>query len=133
MTQTDNINFDNYIEDNFYKYKAHITKIYDGDTPTADISLGFGVIIKNQKIRLFGIDTPELKGGSEEDKKHGYQARDFLIEKILNKDVTLHTIKTKNNEDKKGKFGRWLAIIFYNGININKLLVDQGYAKYKIY
>lgn len=133
MTEMEYIDFSKYIEENFYQYRAHITKIYDGDTPTADINLGFGIIMKNQKIRMFGIDTPELNSGSDEDKKCGYLARDFLIDKIMDKDIILYTIKTKHNEDKKGKYGRWLGIIIYNNVNINELMVKHKHAKYKIY
>jgi len=50
------------MEQNLYHYKAHITKVYDGDTVTADIHLGFNMVMRKQKLRLLGIDTPEIRG-----------------------------------------------------------------------
>ena len=44
-----------------YQYKAIITKVIDGDTVDVDIDLGFDVWLKNQRIRLYGIDTPESR------------------------------------------------------------------------
>jgi micrococcal nuclease len=41
-----------------YQYKAIITKVVDGDTVDVDIDLGFEVWLRNQRIRLYGIDTP---------------------------------------------------------------------------
>ena len=45
-----------------YEYKATVTKVYDGDTITVDFDLGFGILIRKQKIRLLGINTPEVRG-----------------------------------------------------------------------
>ena len=41
-----------------YEYRINIVKIIDGDTVDVDIDLGFGVWLKKQRIRLYGIDTP---------------------------------------------------------------------------
>lgn len=108
-----------------YHYKAKVTDIYDGDTLRADIDLGFGTWKINETFRLFGIDTPEMRG---EEKEEGTKSRDWLREQILNKEVELETIK-----DKKGKYGRYLAVIWYNKENINNKLVSKGYAEYKDY
>ena len=40
-----------------YEYKAQVVSVYDGDTLTVDIDLGFEVWLRKQKIRLAGIDT----------------------------------------------------------------------------
>lgn len=106
---------------NLYHYEAHITKVYDGDTITATISLGFGVELKNQKIRLFGINAPELRG-SERDA--GLKSKDWLLDKLLDKTVVIETIK-----DKKGKYGRWLGIVWLEDTNINKQIILEGFAK----
>ena len=45
-----------------YEYRAYVTKVYDGDTVTCDIDLGFGVLLKKQKLRLFGLNIYILKG-----------------------------------------------------------------------
>ena len=103
-----------------YLYNAFVEKVYDGDTITCDIDCGFGIILKKQKIRLYGINTPEIKGIERE---KGIKSRDKLREKILNKNIIIKTIK-----DKKGKYGRILGIIYYNNENINDWLISNNLA-----
>ena len=103
-----------------YTYRALVTAVYDGDTITADIDMGFEVTFKNQKIRLYGINSPEVKGVT---RPAGLASRDALRKKILNKQVILHTKK-----DDKEKFGRYLGIVTLDDENINDWLVKNGYA-----
>ena len=119
------------MEQNLYHYKAHITKVYDGDTVTADIDLGFNMVMRKQKLRLLGIDTPEIRG---EERAEGLISRDRLSELILNTDVHIVT-----HQDKSGKYGRWLVTIYAqlrdldkdetNWINCNQLLLNENLAK----
>jgi micrococcal nuclease len=95
-----------------YTYSAEAKKVYDGDTITVDFDLGFGVILINQKLRLIGINTPEVRG---ESRKQGLISRDKLRERILGEKVIIKTTK-----DRKGKYGRWLAEVFVNDENINQ-------------
>lgn len=104
-----------------YKYRCVIKEVYDGDTVTIDLDLGFYTHIFNQKFRLLYIDAPELRG---ETKEQGIISRDALREKILGKEVT---IKTYN--DSKGKYGRWLCEIYLGEENINAWMIHNGYAK----
>jgi len=104
-----------------YSYKAVVTSIHDGDTFTADIDLGFGVWLKKQTIRLFGINAPEIKG---EFRSLGLTSKDRLSELTINKEILLETIK-----DKKEKYGRWLGVVSVDGKNVNNLLVEEGFAK----
>jgi len=104
-----------------YEYKATVTKVYDGDTITVDFDLGFGIVLKKQKIRLLGINTPEVRGS---EKPQGIISRDALRQRILGKVVTIKTSK-----DKKGKYGRWLGEVFVEDENINQWLLSEGYAK----
>jgi micrococcal nuclease len=105
--------------DKKFCYNATVTGVYDGDTITCEIDLGFSVKTL-QKVRLFGIDTPELR---KEEYKDGIIARDKLRELILDKNISLYTIK-----DKKGKYGRYLGIIYKDNVNINRYMIDNGYA-----
>ena len=108
-----------------YHYKAWVTKVYDGDTITVDIDLGFHIWMKKEKIRLYRINTPEVRGA---ERPQGLKSRDWLREQILEKEVTLVTYR-----DKKGKYGRWLADVMFDGICINDELIKQGLAEYKDY
>jgi micrococcal nuclease len=103
-----------------YTYKAFVSSVYDGDTITCDIDCGFGVILKKQKIRLYGLNAPEVRG---ESKELGIITRDKLRERILNKDIYLKTIK-----DKKGKYGRYIATVYIDTENINDWLVENNLA-----
>lgn len=102
-----------------YEYKAVIVSVYDGDTVTADIDLGFEVWLKGQKLRLLNIDTPEVRGA---ERAEGLVARDALRNKILDKTVII-------NSTGKGKYGRWLVEIFLEEENVNNWLLAEGYAK----
>ena len=104
-----------------YRYNAHVIKVYDGDTITVDIDLGLGVWLRGQKIRLAGIDTPEMRG---DEKEEGRKVRDIVRDLILNEDITIRTYR-----DKRGKYGRWLADVHYEGLFINEWLLEAGHAK----
>lgn len=104
-----------------YEYRAFVRKVYDGDTVTVDIDLGFDVILKAQKIRLLRINTPEVRGPERE---AGLKSRDALRAKIGNK-----WIKIKTEKDKKGKFGRWLGEIWFGDECINDWLLKEGFAE----
>jgi micrococcal nuclease len=111
-----------------YTYNAHVTKVYDGDTITVDIDLGLGVWMKGQKIRLYGINAPEMRGA---DKANGKISRDWLREAIMDKDIVIVTRK-----DKKGKYGRWVGTIWTkenftlidNCISINEEMILRDLA-----
>lgn len=107
--------------DSFYRYRAIVTGVYDGDTCTVDIDLGFGIWMRKQKLRLLGIDTPELRG---EERQEGLKVRDYVRELILDKEVVI-----ESERDKSGKYGRWLATIWIDGVNLNQTLLTEGMAK----
>jgi micrococcal nuclease len=104
-----------------YTYSAHVLSVYDGDTITVEIDLGFRFSVRNFKIRLYGINTPEVKGPT---RVAGLVARDALRAKVLDKDITLRTLK-----DTQEKYGRWLGILEVGGENINDWMVANGYAE----
>jgi micrococcal nuclease len=107
-------------EFNPYIYNAKIISVYDGDTVTALVDCGFNITVE-MKLRLLGINTPELRG---DEREQGLISRDYVRDMILDKDVLLETYK-----DKTGKYGRMLATIHFNGINVNEHLITEGYAK----
>jgi len=99
---------------------AKVVKVYDGDTCTCVFdTLGLGLY--KHSVRLTGIDTPEIKGKSPEEKERAREVRDFVRERILGKIVQL---ECKGSD----KYGRVLGVITHNGDEINKLLIDNGMA-----
>ena len=82
--------------------------------------------IDGEKIRLACIDTPELKGKRAEPFA-AKEARDFLNNLVTNELVTIRRIT-------KDRYGRTVAELFSNGINVQELIVKKGYGKiYKRY
>lgn len=108
-----------------YTYRAIVTSVYDGDTVTVDIDCGFNIWMKGEKLRLFGINTPEVRGV---ERPEGLKSRDFLRNLIMGKEVLIQTIK-----DKKGKYGRYLATIILDDLNVNKFIVEKGFGEFKDY
>jgi micrococcal nuclease len=112
-----------------YEYQAVICDVYDGDTVTADIHLGLGVWVHDEKLRLLHIDAPELRG---DEKPAGIRSRDYLCKLIGGRVVTIRT-----DRDRRGKYGRILAEIWAEvdgqRVMINDLMVTGGYAVRKDY
>lgn len=106
-----------------YQYKAVIKSVYDGDTCTAIVDLGFTVSVE-VKFRLFGIDTPELKGGTPATKAAGQKAKERVKQLVEGKTVFLDSYQGSD------AFGRWLCIIRLPDatVSINQLLLDEGHA-----
>jgi len=108
-----------------YTYSAELLKVIDGDTIEVDFDLGFGVWLRNQRIRLNGIDTPESRTTNKEEKTRGELSKNKLKE-ILSKSKRV-TITT--SLDPNEKFGRILGVIINEqGVNVNAWLIDNNYA-----
>ena len=106
-------------------YRATVVRIIDGDSVVVDIDLGFGLVLKNQNIRLYRVDTPESRTKDLKEKSAGLLAKDIVKGFIDTGSVI--TIKTLL--DNKGKYGRILGtIVDEKGINLNEYLIDNAYA-----
>ncbi|MEQ1528475.1 MAG: thermonuclease family protein, partial [Methylococcales bacterium] len=97
-----------------------VKKIYDGDT----IELADG-----SKIRLLGVNTPEVKHYDKQADAGGDEAKRWLTAKLNNRKVRLvHDI------EKTDKYGRTLAHVFTDSKeHINVQLVAEGLAEVSIY
>ena len=124
-----------------YEYRVKINKVIDGDTVDVDIDLGFGIWLRDERIRIMGIDTPECRTSDKDEKIFGLLAKERL-KKLLGKTGILKTQIDKSGEDAKGKFGRILGdfivevplvtISDYNGKTVQRMvteiLIEEGYA-----
>lgn len=111
-----------------YEYRCRVNHIVDGDTVDVDIDLGFGVWLHKERIRMYGIDTPESRTRDLEEKKYGLAAKKFLTEMLADpKGLILKTSK-----DATGKYGRILGEIWrtsnYSDQSINQYLIDKHHA-----
>ena len=103
-----------------YEYRCKIVKIIDGDTVDVDIDLGFGVWMHKERIRLYGIDTPESRTRDLNEKKYGLIAKGW-IEKFMPVG-SMQTLITQ--KDKSGKFGRILGKFRVNDGHYDVILND---------
>ena len=91
-----------------YEYRTKLIKVVDGDTVDVDIDLGFGVWLRDERVRIMGIDTPESRTRDKVEKVFGKAASKRLKE-LLGPNPVLKTQVAKDGEDMKGKFGRILG------------------------
>jgi micrococcal nuclease len=114
--------------DTMYEYRARVIKVVDGDTVDVDIDLGFGVWLKDERVRIMGIDTPESRTRDKVEKKFGLAAKARLKE-LLGATPILKTQVGKGGEDMKGKFGRILGdFLTEDGKKCGELLIKEGHA-----
>jgi endonuclease YncB( thermonuclease family) len=108
-----------------HTYAATIANIVDGDTLDADIDLGFRITVR-QRVRLHGIDAPELHGATA---AAGKAAREYLKTILAQRQTwTFRSMKPRD------KYGRWLAIIYHydeetnETTNVNRKMIEANHA-----
>jgi endonuclease YncB( thermonuclease family) len=72
-------------------------------------------------VRLNGIDCPEIKGKTPEEKQCATIAKQVLSDLILGKMVTLKNVETE-------KYGRILSEVYIGDICVNKYLLEKRLA-----
>ena len=107
-----------------FEYNCKIVKVVDGDTADVDIDLGFGVWLKKQRIRFYGIDTPESRTRDLEEKKYGLMAKEMVLAHLpIGSTQILRTHK-----DGVGKYGRILGSFVVGDTTLNQMLIDTHNA-----
>jgi len=94
---------------NIKEWSGKVVEISDGDTITV---LHDG---KSERIRLYGIDTPEKR------QAFGKKAKQFTSSMVYGKTVE---VETKDTD----RYGRTVALVYVNGESLNEALVKDGYA-----
>jgi micrococcal nuclease len=112
------------MREHLYYYRViDFPLIYDADTVTAAISVGFHMTARIP-CRLASINAPEL---TEPEREGGILARDYLRERLggavsEGREIVLYS-------HKRDKYGRWLVTIYVDGVDINDELIEKGYAQ----
>lgn len=110
-----------------YEYLATVNNVVDGDTIDVAIDLGFS-ITQRQRVRLYGINTPELHSKDVMERRAALSAKSFLEEQVSGKQVKLKSVKPKD------KYGRYLAEVWpAEGLaaeSVNEMMVRVGLAKH---
>ena len=107
-----------------YEYKCKVTRVVDGDTVDIDIDLGFGVWLHKERVRIYGIDTPESMTRDKIEKRFGLLAKEFVKQFVKGSSVILRTQKY----DAKGKFGRILGDIIVDDKSLSETMIQEHHA-----
>jgi len=109
------------------KYDVTVIKVVDGDTVDVDIDLGFGVCLKDERVRIMGIDTPESRTRDKVEDLFGEAAKARLKE-LMKDGGKLITTEDRKGEDMKGKFGRILGDFEIGDKRVTDILIEEGHA-----
>lgn len=118
-----------------YIRRAKIVRLVDGDTVDVDIDLGMAITTR-QRLRLFGINTPEVRGP---EKVAGHAATQHLADLLVRyRHEGEWDIVVQTRKDKRGKYGRYLADLVGedgdgNPVNLNMKMVADGHAVVAMY
>ena len=109
-----------------YRFKVLDFDNYDGDSFDLTLDLGFD-LVTHRKCRIEGVDTPELRGGTDESKAAAKLARDvarlFVGEGLVKgQDVVFVS------ENYTGKYGRPLGDIEVDGASLREYLIEHSFG-----
>lgn len=110
-----------------YVYKAELGRVVDGDTVDFHIDLGFDVWLRDKRVRLHHVDTPEKRTRDLLEKHFGFLASDFVLTKLIGADRIVIITTIVGPAD---KYGRILGEIWVNddSTTLNDQLIEKRYA-----
>ncbi len=117
-----------------YEYRAVLHSVVDGDSVDVDIGPGFGIWMRDERVRIMGIDTPESRTRDLVEKKFGLAAKKRMTELLDAPNLVLKTQVARNGEDMKGKFGRILGdfSVYYapedRTMPVTEIMMLEGHA-----
>ena len=114
-----------------YNFRVvEINRVLDGDTIDVTIDLGFD-LFKKERVRVAGVDTPEKRTRDLEEKALGYDATNWLKEKLEgavagDDDLVIRTELVGG----VGKYGRLLGWLYIGDadLSLNEAMIEEGYA-----
>ena len=114
-----------------YNFRVvEINRVVDGDTIDVTIDLGFD-LSKKERVRVAGVDTPEKRTSDLEEKELGYDATNWLKEKLEgaiagDDDLIIRTELVGG----VGKYGRLLGWLYIGDgqVSLNEQMITEGYA-----
>ena len=113
---------------NTNEYDVIVINVVDGDTVDVDINLGFGVTLKDERVRVMGIDTEESRTSDKVEDLFGEAAKS-RVKELMKDGAKLITTEDKHGEDMKGKFGRILGDFrLPSGKTLTETLIEEGHA-----
>lgn len=112
------------MDKNLYNYMAELENVVDGDTIDIKIDLGFDIIL-TRRLRIYNVDTPELKSSNETEREMAKYVKDVVLRILTGKQLYIKTIKVAD------KYGRYVADIYIDGVegSFSDFLIKKGFAK----
>ena len=99
-----------------YAFNGLVASVHDGDTLTVLNEQGH-----DEKIRIYQIDSPEMKGSKWAYQAYASEARTSLLNLCMGKVANI----TRKNTD---KYGRTLGIVNCQGYDVATWQLDTGSA-----
>lgn len=109
-----------------FTFRAKLAGVWDGDTIYLDIDRGERIWTLRQKYRLYGVDTPEIRGASDEEEHYGHVAKKFVNDLLKDKELIVSTHRGKSKYD-------WMVEVFVRNDrkeleSLTSILIDRGYG-----
>ena len=99
--------------------KGKVVVVYDGDTVKVELDNG-----SEERVRLIGIDSPELAAVPEETQLEALLAKRFAFHHLFRRPVELGY-----DWELEDKYGRLLAYVWIEGRLFNEFILEQGFAR----
>ena len=107
-----------------------INRVVDGDTIDVTNDLGFD-LMKKERVRIAGVDTPEKRTRDLEEKALGIDATNWMKEKlegaIKGDDELVIRTELKGGVGKYGRLLGWLYV-GTSDLSLNEEMITEGYA-----
>ena len=110
-------------ENLFILSPEQVVDVYDGDTIKIDLPSMHPLFGDDLSIRLFGVDTPEMRGTTDEVKALAMQAQQ-VTEKALE-----GASKIELRNPQRGKYFRIISEVWIDGESLADMLKKKGLAK----
>jgi micrococcal nuclease len=98
---------------------ALVKYVFDGDTLEVELAG------KTERVRLIGIDSPELENSQKKADCYADEAKQEMKKLVSGKQVLLKSDQTQDNRD---MYNRLLRYVYLNGLNINIKMISEGFA-----
>ncbi len=96
-----------------------VRRVIDGDTL---------VLSNGSRIRLIGVDTPELNANSQDEVRLARAATEFTRQFVRDGEVRLEF-----DRERLDRYGRFLAFVYVGDRMLNEELIRQGYGRALLY
>lgn len=99
-----------------------VVSVYDGDSFRADIAGVHPLLGKDIGIRVYGVDTPEIRGKCDSEKAAAKNVKRF-VEQVLR---TANTVELR--EVRRDKYFRINAVVIVDGRSLGAMLIQRKMA-----